>query len=388
MPTKAPPERLRREWVGKLLWPVVALTLLLVFNLAFTEGFFRLEWKAQIGGAQEEHLFGMPIDILKNGSLVMLLSLGMTLVIATGGVDLSVGAVMAISGAVAAGLIEAPEALLPAWLSAAWGFVTVSTLGIDPATANIVLVLTVALTAALGVCMLAGAWNGLLVSVFRVQPLVATLVLMVAGRGVAMLITEGRRITIRPVYVAYDQFVFIGNGFLFYLPLAVTIVVVMLLATALLTRRTALGMFIEAVGDNDTASRYSGVSARKVKFMVYVFSGLCAGIAGLIYASNIRTADPTKAGLYLELDAIMAVVIGGTALTGGRFFLVGSIVGALLIQTLTTTMLIHGLSSDQALVPKALVVVAVCLLQSAAFRRQFGGLFRLVERLRRRRRPE
>ena len=107
-----------------------------------------------------------------------------------------------------------------------------------------------------------------------------------------------------------------------------------------------------------------------VKFAAYTFSGLCAAVAGLIYTSNIRAADPSKTGLFLELDAIMAVVIGGTALTGGRFYLLGSLVGALLIQTLTTTMLMHGLSTDQALVPKAVMVVAVCLLQSAEFRRR------------------
>jgi len=335
---------LARSLKSSVFWPLTALSLLLVFNRLCTPGFFRLEW-------MEGHLFGAPIDMLKNGSLVMLLSLGMTLVIATGGVDLSVGAVMAISGAVAAGLIEQGGVSLP-----------------------------VLLAAALGVCVLAGAWNGLLVSLFRVQPLVATLVLMVAGRGVAMLITEGRRITIQRAYPAYDDFVYIGNGFLFYLPFAVTIVAVMLVATILLNRKTALGLFIESVGDNDTASRYCGVNARAVKFMAYTFSGLCAGIAGLIYASNIRTADPSKAGLYLELDAIMAVVIGGTALTGGRFYLLGSIVGALLIQALTTTMLIHGLSSDEALVPKAVVVVGVCLLQSADFR---GGARRLFVPLRR-----
>ena len=322
-----------------VLWPLLALTLLLAFNLGYELlvqriGFFGLAWR-------EGHLYGTAMDVLKNGSLVMLLSLGMTLVIATSGVDLSVGAVMAISGAVAAGLIEAGGLGLPAVLAIA-----------------------------LGVCLLAGLWNGVLVAVFRIQPLVATLVLMVAGRGVAMLITEGRRITIQESYPSYDQFVYIGNGFLLYVPLAVTIVVVMWAATHLLTRRTALGMFIESVGDNDRASRYAGVNARAVKLAVYTFSALLAGIAGLIYASNIRTADPSKAGLYLELDAIMAVVMGGTALTGGRFYLLGSVAGALLIQTLTTTMLMHGLSSDQTLVPKALVVVAVCLLQSEQFRRK------------------
>ena len=328
--------RMVPAWAGKLLWPGVALGLLLLYNLVWTDGFFSLEWR-------EGHLFGAMIDVLKNGSLVMLLSLGMTLVIATGGVDLSVGAVMAISGAVAAGLIEQGNLPLPAVLAAA-----------------------------LGVCLLAGMFSGLLVAVLRIQPLVATLVLMVAGRGMAMLITEGRRITVHRAYPSYDQFVYIGNGFLLYLPLAATIVAIAAAATILLTRKTALGLFIEAVGDNDVASRYAGINAAAVKFAVYSLSGLFAAVAGLIYTSNIRTADPSKTGLFLELDAIMAVVIGGTALTGGRFYLLGSLLGALLIQTLTTTMLMHGLSTDQALVPKAIMVVAVCLLQSAEFRRRFG----------------
>jgi len=322
------------------IWPLLALGLLLIYNRFFTPGFFELQWI-------EGHLYGPAVKILKNGSYVMLLSLGMTLVIASSGVDLSVGAVMAISGAMAAVLIRQYEAPL-----------------------------VVVIAAPLAICLLAGAWNGMLVAIFRVQPLVATLVLMVAGRGVAMLITEGFRPTITRQYYAYEEFLYIGNGFLFTLPFAVTIVAVMLGITAVMTRRTALGMFIESVGDNDTASRYSGVNARTVKFMAYTFSGLCAGIAGLIYTSNIRAGDPSKTGLYLELDAIMAVVIGGTALTGGRFYLLGSIAGALLIQTLTTTMLILGLLSTEALVPKALVVVAVCLLQSAEFRRKLGRIVR------------
>jgi len=320
------------------VWPLAALALLAVFNAFFTVDFFELRWI-------DSHLFGIPIDILKNGSYVMLLALGMTLVIATGGVDLSVGAVMAISGAAAAVLIKEHEA-------------------------PFILVLAIPIAIALA----AGLWNGLLVSIFKIQPLVATLVLMVAGRGVAMLITEGFRPTITRQYYAYDEFVYIGNGFLFKLPFAVTIVAVMFAITALLTRKTALGMFVESVGDNDTASRYAGVNARVVKLMVYTFTGLCAGVAGLIYTSNIRTGDPSKTGLYLELDAIMAVVIGGTALTGGRFSLLGSVAGALLIQALTTTMLIHGLSSDQALVPKALVVVTVCLLQAPEFHRKIRRL--------------
>ena len=144
--------------------------------------------------------------------------------------------------------------------------------------------------------------------------------------------------------------------------------------TGLLTRKTALGLFIESVGDNATASAYSGVNARKIKFLVYVFSGLCAGIAGLVSASNIKCADANHAGLFLELDAILAVVVGGTALTGGRFYLGGAVVGALFIQTLTTTMYMRNVSADIAPVPKALAVIAVCLVQSPVFRRKVASM--------------
>ena len=325
------------------VWPLVALTLLAGFNAVFTPNFFMFKWI-------DSHLFGVPIDILNNGAYVMLLAFGMTLVIATGGVDLSVGAVMAISAAAAAVLLNDYGSPL-------------------------VVVLAVGL--ALG--LLAGAWNGLLVTVFRIQPLVATLVLMVSGRGVAMQITRAQQPSVPR---QYEMFAYIGNGFLFTLPFAVTIVAIMFVVSVLLTRKTAIGMFIESVGDNDTASRYAGVNARGVKWMVYAFSGLCAGIAGLIHVSNNMGTSPATTGLYLELDAIMAVVIGGTALTGGRFSLLGSLVGALLIQALTTTMLAHGLSSNEVLVPKAIVVVAVCLLQAPEFHRKLKAF---TERIRRRR---
>jgi galactofuranose transport system permease protein len=139
-------------------------------------------------------------------------------------------------------------------------------------------------------------------------------------------------------------------------------------------RRTAWGLFIESVGDNAIASHYAGINSRNVKFIVYVFSGFCAGLAGLVAASNIKCADSIHSGLFLELDAILAVVVGGTALTGGRFYLLGSVLGALLIQTLTTTMYMRNVSSDVAPVPKALVILAVCLLQSPIFRQQLMWL--------------
>ena len=322
------------RWWHSLLWPAAGLGLLLLFDLLFTKNFFHLE-------PREGHLYGTLIDILNHGSQVMLLSLGMTLVIATGGVDLSVGAIMAIAGAVAAQLINTGSVPFP-------------------------LVIGVSLLAA----TVLGCWNGILVTTFRVQPIVATLILMVAGRGIAQLITEGQIITFTD-----PRLVFVGNGHLLGLPFPVSLSVAMLGITVLLTRRTAVGLFIESVGDNQTASRYAGVNAGTVKFLVYTFSGFCAGLAGLVAASNIKCADSNHAGLFLELDAILAVVVGGTALTGGRFNLAGSIVGALFIQTLTTTMYMRDVSADVAPAYKALAVIVVCLIQSPAFRRKITGLF-------------
>jgi simple sugar transport system permease protein len=315
------------RWWQHLIWPVAGLALLLLFNLLFTPGFFHVE-------IREGRFYGVLIDILNHGSKVMLLSVGMALVIATGGVDLSVGAVMAIAGAVGAQLISKGTVPFPA-------------------------VIIIALAASL----VAGAWNGLLVGAFKIQPIVATLILMVAGRGIAQLITDGQIITFTDERMSY-----IGNGSLFYLPFPVLLSLGLLLITALLTRKTALGLFIESVGDNQVASTYSGVHAGTVKFMVYVFCGLCAGLAGLVATSNIKAADSNHAGLFLELDAILAVVVGGTSLTGGRFYLTGAIIGALFIQTLTTTMYMRNVSADIAPVPKALAILIVCLLQSPVLR--------------------
>lgn len=320
----------RRE---RVFWPLLALALLLLFNQVFTPGFFKME-------IRDGRLFGTLVDILNYGGPVMLLSLGMTLVIATGGVDLSVGAVMAVAGGIMAQVAASHDPFA-------------------------------ALAAALVVCTLLGAWNGALVAGIGIQPIVATLILMVAGRGAAQLITGGQILNFNN-----PTLVFLGNGALAGLPFTCWLVAAMLLATALLTRRTALGLFIEAVGDNEAASRLAGISARWVKFSTYVFAGFCAGLAGLVSASNIRSADANHAGLYAELDAILAVVVGGTALTGGRFYLVGSLVGALLIQTLTTTMYARNVSSDIAPVPKALVIIAVCLLQSEPARAWFSRLRR------------
>lgn len=322
---------LRRQ---RIFWPLLALALLLLFNNLFTPGFFNLE-------IRNGYLYGSRIDILNQGAKVMLVSLGMTLVIATGGVDLSVGAVMALAGAVSARLMVVDG----------YGF-------------------GMAFAGAMGIALLCGAWNGALVAYLRIQPIIATLILMVAGRGIAQLVSDGQIINFTD-----PKMVFLGNGHFLGLPFTLSVVLLMLAVTWTLTRRTALGLFIEAVGDNPTASRYAGVNARLVTFLAYLFTGLCSGLAGLVAASNIKSADSNHAGLYLELDAILAVVVGGTALTGGRFYLVGSLVGALLIQTLTTTMYARNVSADIAPMPKALVIIAVCLLQSEKARRYLSSRF-------------
>jgi simple sugar transport system permease protein len=212
---------------------------------------------------------------------------------------------------------------------------------------------------ALAVSLLFGMWNGLLVSYVGMQPIVATLILLVAGRGVAQLITSGQIITIY-----YSPFYFIGNGFLLGIPFSLYLVAAVLAAFLLLTRRTALGLFIEAIGLNPVAARFAGVRARSITFWVYAGGGLCAGIAGLIVSSNVKSADGNNAGLLFELDAILAVVLGGTSLAGGRFTLVGSVLGALIIQALTTTIYSVGVPPEVTLVVKAVVVFLVSILQS------------------------
>ena len=166
----------------------------------------------------------------------------------------------------------------------------------------------------------------------------------------------------------YPSFEFIGRGTFAGLPFTITLVVLVWAVLSLLKSRTAHGLFIECTGDNETASRYAGVNTRLVKLLAYAVCGLCAGLAGLIATTDIKAADANNAGLWLELDAILATVIGGTALTGGRFFLSGSLIGAILIQTLTTTILTRGIKVELTLVVKAVVVILVCLLQSEKFR--------------------
>lgn len=315
-----------------LFWPLTVLGALLIFNLIYSPDFFSIKMK---GG----HLYGSLIDILNFGSPLIIVAIGMTLVIATSGIDLSVGSTVAISGAIAC--------------------LTISN-GADKAPFGLML-MAVGLAVLLSIGL--GLWNGFLVAAVGMQPIIATLILMVAGRGIAQLITSGQIIT-----VSNEPYKYIGAGSLATLPFSIFIVIAVFLAASLLTRRTALGLFIESVGCKPTASRLAGIRSKTVLLTVYMFCGVCAGIAGLILSSNVSSADGNNAGLWYELDAILAVVIGGTSLNGGRFYLAGTLVGALIIQTLTTTIYMIGVPPEITLVVKALVVLVVCLIQSDTFR--------------------
>jgi ribose/xylose/arabinose/galactoside ABC-type transport system permease subunit len=339
------PTFVRRLTARPNFWSIATLVLLLAYNLFANPHFFAVS-------VRDGHLYGSIIDILNRASPLMIIAMGLTLVIATHGIDISMGAVVAISGAVAAALIGG-ELVLSGGT------------GMQDVTSN---PLPLVIAGALGVSVLCGMWNGALVSLFGMQPIVATLILLGAGRGVAQLITKGQIVTIY-----YSPYYEIGNGFILGVPFALFIVALVAAIMVLLTRKTALGLFIEAIGINPTASRLTGVRARTITFAVYAVCGLCAGIAGLIVSSNVKSADGNNAGLLFELDAILAVVLGGNSLSGGKFFLFGSILGALIIQTLTTTIYAAGVAPEVTLVVKGLVVFVVSILQSEKLKTLIGS---------------
>jgi simple sugar transport system permease protein len=317
----------------RLFWPVAALALLIVINTVARSQFASIT-------VRDGRFYGAPIDILRNSAPLMLVSLGMTMVIATRGIDLSVGAVMAVSGAVALTIID------------------------SSADANSLGTVMVAVVAAILVSLLLGVWNGFLVSAVGIQPIVATLVLMLAGRGVALLITGGFITTVNST-----PFSFISTGYLLLLPFAFFIWVAAVAVVGLTERRTALGVLTEAVGINPEASRLAGVRSRGIIWSAYAASAVLSGIAGIIYASNIRAADANAAGQFIELYAILAVVLGGTSLMGGKFSIAGTVVGVLIIQTLESSILFLGVSSAQSPVFFAAVVVVVVVIQSPPLHR-------------------
>ncbi|WP_111765218.1 ABC transporter permease [Nakamurella deserti] len=331
---------MKKLTANRLVWPALVLVALLVANFVANNSFFSVT-------VLDGNLFGPVVDILRRAAPIILVALGMTLVIATRGIDLSVGAVAAISGS--------------------WASMYI----IDSGDRGSVTVVLTAVGVALLMAVVAGAWNGFLVSVLGIQPIVATLVLMTAGRGLAQVIT-GEKILYPDNSPAYKL---IGGGYWLSVPFSILIAGAIFGITALLTRRTALGTLIESVGVNPEASRLAGVQSRSITWIVYIFAGLCAGLAGLMLTSNSTSADPNSIGLFIELDAILAVVIGGTSLAGGRFSLAGTLIGAFIIETMDNFIVI-AVSPRTTDVFKACVVIVVCIMQSPQARAWIAGLFR------------
>jgi ribose/xylose/arabinose/galactoside ABC-type transport system permease subunit len=299
-------------FAGPSTGAVVALVLLVVLNSLFTPNFATT---------------GNLLNILWQASSVVLVGVGMTWVIATGGVDLSVGSVMAIAGALAATQFHR------GWLVAG----------------------TIAMAGALAV----GSLNGALIARDRIQPIVVTLATLIAGRGLAQVLSnDGQLVPIRDA-VALE----FGRGRIGPLPIPVIVAAIVVLVAWFALRSTPFGRWVLATGGNAPAARLAGVPVRRTLIMVYAASGLLAGLAGLLEASRLGASDAAKIGLNIELDAIAATVIGGTALTGGRATIVGTVIGALVMQVIATSFNMLLVPYAWSLVLKAAIIVVAVYFQ-------------------------
>lgn len=331
--------KLKKLTSYRLFLPILCLVLVLLVNLITTPDFFAIS-------IRDGMFYGYIIDVINRASELVILAVGMTLMVAaSAGTDISVGAVMAVAAAVTCNVL-------------AGGGQSVTEYS-NP--------YILGLLAGILVALLCGCFNGFLVAKLKIQPMVATLILFTAGRGIAQLVTKGQ-IT----YIRVDGYKVLGSsikGLPLPVPFFVAIIVVIL--TMIILKKTALGMYIQSVGINSKASRLVGLKSSRIIFLTYVFGGLMAGIAGLVASSRIYSADANNIGLNMELDAILAVALGGNSLGGGKFSLMGSVIGAYTIQALTTTLYAMHVSSDQVPVYKAIVVVIIVSLQSAQLRKWF-----------------
>ncbi|MFN2516442.1 MAG: ABC transporter permease [Pyrinomonadaceae bacterium] len=291
---------------------LVALVVLLVANAIFTPNFF------------DPNNFR---NILLQVSPTVLVAVGMTFVIATGGIDLSVGSIMAIASATAAVSLDQ----------------------------GVLFAVALGLVVALSV----GTLNGALISGFRIQPIIVTLALLITGRGVAQVISKGGQL----IPFTSPGFEYLGKGYLGPVPIQVLVMVLVVIAGIFVLRMTSFGRYVAAIGGNEAAARLAGVRVRRTKTAVYAISGLLAGIAGLIETARLGASDAQKVGLNIELDAIAAVVVGGTPLTGGRATVVGTLIGALIMQVITTSFNMNGISFSWALVIKAAIIIVAVYIQ-------------------------
>lgn len=321
----------------KLFLPIFCMIFVLLINLIKSPGFFSIAINNGV-------LYGRLIDILNRGSEIAILAVGQTLTIAvSAGTDISVGSVMSLSGCFCCMLL------------AGYGVNSASTL---------VMPMVVGMLGGIllgGVC---GAFNGVLVSKLKIQPMVATLILFTAARAIGLLLCDNQ-IT----YIRYEPYKYLGNFIPGVpIPTAIFVTVAVIAVVAILLKKTALGMYIQSVGINSRAARISGINSDRICFLCYVICGLCAGIAGIVASSRIYSADSNNIGLNFELDAILAVALGGNSLAGGKFSLSGSIIGAYTIQAITTTLLAMGVSTDQAPVVKAVIVIVIVVVQAPTFK--------------------
>lgn len=327
---------------ARLFLPIVCLIAVLLLNVIKTPDFFNVS-------IQNGVLYGYIIDVINRASELVILAVGMTLVTAaSGGQDISVGAIMAVAAAVCCQVLSGGEVSVTEYASP----------------------LILAVVAAILASALCGAFNGFLVAKLNIQPMVATLILYTAGRGIAQLITNGQ-IT----YIRVDSYKMAG-GYIGKCPIPTPVffAVIAVILVAVILKKTALGLYIESVGINGKAARLVGLNSTMIKFLTYVICGVLAGIAGIVSSSRIYSADANNIGLNLEMDAILAVALGGNFLGGGKFSLIGSVIGAYTIQALTTTLYAMNVKADQLPVYKAIVVVIIVTLQSDVFKKYIAGL--------------
>jgi simple sugar transport system permease protein len=314
-------------------WPLVALAIILIVDLIISPSFFSIR-------IVEGRLYGSLIDILYRGVPPALIAMGMAIVIGSRGIDLSVGAVVALGSAVMAAFIHGEFSPV------------------------------VVILATVGIGLVCGLWNGTLVAVLGIQPIIATLILMVAGRGFALMVNGGRIPTFRS-----DFFEFVSTGSIWVIPTRLFLVLIVLVVLFVLLRKTAFGLFVETVGSNTPAARLSGIGTRVVTLAAYGICGATAALAGMVITGDTRSSDAVYAGVDSELDAILAVVLGGGSLNGGRIYLGTTLVGVLIIQALTTSILMSGMPPEYNKLVKAIVVLAVLLIQAPKFRSKIAVLF-------------
>lgn len=300
---------------------LITLLALVLFNIAFTKHFVSLQT--------------LYVNLTQVATIVIV-GVGMTLVIAAGGIDLSVGSLMAISGAIAPLIF----------------------LGTAVHIGEIHLAVAVGMIVAVLAAGAFGWFNGWLITRFRIQPIIATLVLFIAGRGIAQVSTNGN---LQPFKLA--QFQWIGLGRWFGVPVQAAIMLVLVALAAWGLRRSLFGRQILAIGGNEKAARLAGVPVATVKRLVYCISGLCSGVAGLVVIAINSSSDANLVGLGMELDAIAAVAVGGTLLSGGRATVTGTLIGALIIQLVRYSLLANGISDDVAKLVKAALIVGAVWLQ-------------------------